>query len=163
MRTLVYKRTHRGDPDSSGRFGCNDCMGRVRSWDFEAVIGVGGRGREARESGLAGKVNWIGIKAHKTYVRGMADPIVTFDHFKVFNDDDVEFCVEAPTLAERIYGRNVRATMTFSAQEAREIQKLLKLAESAPKSSGRPAQAKKRHRSLCESTPCRGSGRDRIC
>ena len=42
MRTLIYKRTHPGDPDEKGRFGICDCMGRVRAWDFEAVIGVGG-------------------------------------------------------------------------------------------------------------------------
>ena len=39
MRTLIYKRTHPGDPDAKGRFGIYDCMGRVRAWDFEAVIG----------------------------------------------------------------------------------------------------------------------------
>ena len=31
MRTLIYKRTHSGDPDpTSGRFGVRDCMGKVR-------------------------------------------------------------------------------------------------------------------------------------
>jgi hypothetical protein len=44
MRTLVYKRTHNGDPDAEGRFGIHDCMGQVRSYGYEAVIGVGGVG-----------------------------------------------------------------------------------------------------------------------
>jgi hypothetical protein len=48
MRTLIYKRTHPGDPDTTGRFGVCDCMGRVRTWDFEAVIGVGGLSHEPR-------------------------------------------------------------------------------------------------------------------
>jgi hypothetical protein len=38
MRTLIYKRTHTGDPDASGCFGIFDCMGRVRALDFDAVI-----------------------------------------------------------------------------------------------------------------------------
>lgn len=42
MRILAYKRTHTGDPDANGVFGVNDCMGRVRSLEFDAVIGVGG-------------------------------------------------------------------------------------------------------------------------
>jgi hypothetical protein len=49
-----------GDPDpETGQFGIHDCMGRVRTWDFEAVIGVGGLSAKPRS--LAGKVNWIGI------------------------------------------------------------------------------------------------------
>ena len=50
MRVLVYKRTHNGDPDTSGCFGVYDCMGAVRDWEFDAVIGVGGIGPEARAS-----------------------------------------------------------------------------------------------------------------
>jgi hypothetical protein len=39
---LIYKRTHPRDPDVDGRFGCEDCMGAVRSRSYDAVIGVGG-------------------------------------------------------------------------------------------------------------------------
>lgn len=42
MRTLVYKRTHNGDPDAEGRFGIHDCMGQVRGYGYEAVIGWAG-------------------------------------------------------------------------------------------------------------------------
>lgn len=48
MRTLIYKRTHPGDPDETGRFGIHDCMGKVRSWQFDAVVGEGGIGPEPR-------------------------------------------------------------------------------------------------------------------
>ena len=47
LRILVYKRTHVGDPDVAGRFGINHCMGSVRGYHYDAVIGVGGMGREA--------------------------------------------------------------------------------------------------------------------
>lgn len=46
MRTLIYKRTHSGDPDSeSGVFGNHDCMGSVKGWQYDAVIGIGGIGQ----------------------------------------------------------------------------------------------------------------------
>jgi len=61
MRTLIYKRTHHGDPDEAGQFGIFDCMDRVRSWNFDAAIGIGGQGAEPRRHELDGKVNWIGI------------------------------------------------------------------------------------------------------
>jgi hypothetical protein len=61
VRTLIYKRTHNGDPDDAGCFGCRDCMGRVRSWHFQAVIGVGGLGADAHAAGIAEKLTWIGI------------------------------------------------------------------------------------------------------
>jgi hypothetical protein len=57
MKTLVYKRTHNGDPDVEGRFGIHDCMGQVRGYGFEAVIGVGGVGDEPEAWGIAGKLN----------------------------------------------------------------------------------------------------------
>ncbi len=42
MRILTYKRTHTGDPEANGVIGINDCMGRVRSLAYDAVIGIGG-------------------------------------------------------------------------------------------------------------------------
>jgi len=66
MRTLIYKRTHKGDPDVKGHFGVSDCMGRVRQYPFDAVIGIGGIGRELAAKGIRGKVNWTGIGAEKS-------------------------------------------------------------------------------------------------
>src|SRR6266568_1689223 len=56
LRTLVYKRTHTGDPDTNGVFGNQDCMGRVRRLPFEAVIGGGGISGEPVAQGIAGKL-----------------------------------------------------------------------------------------------------------
>jgi hypothetical protein len=54
--TLVYKRTHSGDPSpTTGVFGNRDCMGREREWKFESVVGVGGIGREAYNKDMAAK------------------------------------------------------------------------------------------------------------
>lgn len=135
MRTLIYKRTHHGDPDATGQFGVHDCMGRVRAWDFEAVIGVGGLGPESRSNALEGKVNWIGIGPHKRAV-GKRGPIVTFDHFIFYGSKGPDFEKLAPLLAERIYSRNVRVLMRgLSSDEQAEVDRILARAKNAPPSS----------------------------
>lgn len=137
MRTLVYKRTHHGDPDLAGQFGVYDCMGRVRAWNFEAVIGVGGIGSESMSYGLDGKVNWIGIGPHKRAAAGKRGPLVTFDRFLYLGADGPDFETLAPVLAHRIYSRNVRVVMKgFSAAEQAEVDKILALARNAPPSAG---------------------------
>jgi hypothetical protein len=135
MRTLIYKRTHPGDPDRQGRFGIEDCMGQVRTWRFDAVIGVGGIGSEPRSHGLDGKVNWIGIGPHRvgTARRG---PVLTFDHFWLRESDGPSFWRLAQHLAERMYSTNVRVLMDdLNEHERAEVQQVLALAKNAPSSS----------------------------
>jgi hypothetical protein len=129
IRVLVYKRTHHGDPDQYGQFGINDCMGRVRARDFDAVVGVGGIGSEPRKAGIAGKVNWIGIGPHKR--PGRRGPIVTFDHFLDFGVNGPDFTHLAPRLAARMYGRNVRSTNYDVNGPRDEIADILSLAKNA--------------------------------
>ncbi len=134
MRTLVYKRTHRGDPDKSGVFGCNGCMGRVRAWPFEAVVGVGGVGDEPIREGIAYKLTWVGVGARTKNVAWWPDPVVVFDHFGLFDDAGEDFRELAPLLAHRIYTRHIRATMTFTPAEAKEVKRLLTRARKWPPS-----------------------------
>ena len=144
MRTLIYKRTHNGDPDpETGEFVVHDCMGRVRTWDVEAVIGVGGLSAKPRS--MAGKVNWIGIgpRRERRYRRG---PVVTFAKF-IFYDSGKpnapDFERLAPLLAERIYSRNVRVVMNdLSTEEQKEIEKVLALAKHAPRSAAQTSSRK---------------------
>jgi hypothetical protein len=56
MNTLVYKRTHTGDPNTQGVFGCHDCMGQIRRRSFDAVIGVGGKRPDQGHEGIAFKI-----------------------------------------------------------------------------------------------------------
>jgi hypothetical protein len=135
MRTLVYKRTHSGDPDAFGQFGIRDCMGSVRARNYDAVIGVGGTGDEPRSFGIAEKVNWIGIGPHKS-PGSSRGPLVTFDHFLLFGDKGPALVDLAPSLAAHIYGKNVRSIMTFTEQEQREVDGILGLARNAPQSEG---------------------------
>jgi hypothetical protein len=135
MRTLIYKRTHSGDPDpKTGTFGSADCMGRVRGWNFDAIIGVGGIGREPALNGVAGKVTWVGIGPHK--VPGQwRGPLVTFDHFTHYGERGPLLRTIAPALAKRVLGRNVRAIMNgLSNEERREVARILDMARDAPPS-----------------------------
>jgi hypothetical protein len=136
MRTLICERTHPGDPDREGRFGIHGCMGRVRTWGFEAVIGVGGVGPKPESHGLTRKVNWIGIGPHRVTGADQRGPVVTFDHFILFGSDGPSFTDLAPQLAERIYSRNVRVIMdALNSREQEEVERILSLAKNAPSSS----------------------------
>jgi hypothetical protein len=138
VRTLVYKRTHHGDPGPAGCFGVHDCMGRVRSWDFEAVIGVGGVGDEPTQHGLTDRINWIGIGPRKRSGRGRRGPLVTFDHYRFYGSDGPRFSKLAPVLADRMYSRNVRALLRdVNDRERSEIMRILALARGAPPSRAR--------------------------
>jgi hypothetical protein len=144
MRTLVYKRTHTGDPDSGGRFGINGCMGRVRAWSFDAVIGVGGLGPEPTRYGIDGRVTWIGIGPRKVPGKDPRGPLVTFDHFILFDEQGPLLHQRAPRLARHMYEGRVRALINPSPEEAKEIARLLRLARKAPPSSGKTTNPTRR-------------------
>lgn len=140
MRTLIYKRTHPGDPDDRGLFGIEDCMGSVRKWPFDAVIGVGGIGSEPRSHGLDGKVNWIGIGPHH-YAAGGRGPILKFDHFVLYESKGPDFERLAPLLAARIYSTNVRVLMDdLDEGERGEVDRILRRAKKAPPSRARASR-----------------------
>src|SRR5450631_3782521 len=111
MRTLIYKRTHSGDPaPQNGVFGNHDCMGRVKGWQYDAVIGIGGIGPEPMRKGIGGKLNWIGIGPHKLFdnPKRPESPRVTFDHFWYRGENGPLLEDDYPALAKRMYEKNVR-------------------------------------------------------
>jgi hypothetical protein len=134
-RTLVYKRTHDADPEG-GVFGVYDCMGPVRDYAFDAVIGIGGIGALAQEKKVAGKINWIGKGARRHGKCGRG-PLITFDHFRKFAADE-EPAVEYPALWKRFCDSTGPrfALDSFEADELAEIEKLLKSVERARPSPG---------------------------
>ena len=86
MRTLIYKRTHCGDPDpNTGVFGNKDCMKSIRERQFDAVIGIGGIGQEPKGYGIDGKLNWIGIgpSSHGRHAKSGSRRLI-FRRFKHF-------------------------------------------------------------------------------
>ena len=136
MATLVYKRTHIGDPDKNGVFGIHDCMGHVRNLEFDSVIGIGGTGSEPKSHGIDRKINWIGVGVHKTGKRGRGF-MVTFDHFQLFENDGDELSLESPELAKRFYSRHAPRYVLndFSDTEQAEIDKLLAIVKNKPPSN----------------------------
>lgn len=164
MRTLIYKRTHSGDPDSkTGVFGCNNCMKSVRGWGFDSVIGIGGTGREPVREGIAEKVTWIGIGKNETISDASRPfvtpscPLVTFDHFLYYGEQGPLLKNIAPALASRIlYDNNVRTLMdSLSNEEQREVKKILDLATDAP-----PSHHLTKQRLRDTSGKCRPKSRD---
>lgn len=137
VRVFIYKRTHRGDPDESGSFGIHKCMGECRSWEFDAVIGVGGLGSEARKHRIDRKVNWIGIGPHRDTIAPDGWPVITFDHFVLYNEKGAKLKDFAPQVAHRTY-KNPGPRFVFSDklnhEEQKEVRRLLKMAENAPPS-----------------------------
>jgi len=112
-------------------------MGKVRSYRFDAVIGVGGIGRMPRAEGISGKVNWIGLGSRKGAIEGRG-PLVTFDHFVLYEEKGRDFRAIAPTLALRMYSKNARVLFNFNDAEQAEIVRLLRLAKTAPPSARMP-------------------------
>jgi hypothetical protein len=109
-------------------------MGKVRSYKFDAVIGVGGIGRMPRAEGISGKVNWIGLGSRKGRREGRG-PLVTFDHFVLYEEKGRDFRAIAPTLARRMYSRNARVLLNFNDAEKAEVARLVALAKTAPPSA----------------------------
>jgi hypothetical protein len=138
LQIFIYKRTHSGDPDPrTGVFGNNDCMGRDRGWQYDAVIGIGGVGAEPRRHGIAKKLTWIGIGPHQNKTASLRGPRVTFDHFLYYGDKGPMLENLAPALAKRMYREtNVRSIMSRSlSEEARlEAEIILRAAFKAPSS-----------------------------
>lgn len=145
MRTLIYKRTHSGDPDpQAGVFGNHDCMGSVKGWNYDAVIGIGGIGPEPVHHRIAGKLTWIGIGPHKVYDNPLkpSNPRVTFDHFWYAGENGPLLTLKFPALAKRMYEKNVRVLMHRSPEKLsnsvdldKEVLKILRLANRSEQSS----------------------------
>ena len=113
-------------------------MGRVRRLPFGAVIGIGGISGEPISQGIAGKINWIGIGPRTKPCDGIRGPLVTFDHFMLFEEKGREFERIAPTLARRLYTRGAPRFVfkNLNPMEQAEIRRILKMAEDAPPSAG---------------------------
>lgn len=118
---LIYKRTHPGDPSPFGEFGNEDCMGQVRNFGFDFVIGVGGIGPEARSHHLNGKINWVGRwptrGPHPWSKRG---ELVTFapGDFRIFEESGPLLRNVSATLNNRVYKNRNR--FLFDALTKRE-------------------------------------------
>lgn len=158
-RVLIYKRTHTGDPWHEGVFGVNDCMGGIRNRKFDAVIGIGGVGAEPRSYGIACRLTWIGIEAHKLPRKpsGYRGSLIRFGGFLLFDKQGPLLKNIAPELAKFMYDGNRRLKMSdgLSTPMLDEIQQILKLARNSPSSEGLPQHARMSRKGLLHTTRCR--------
>lgn len=155
MQVLIYKRTHPGDPNADGVFGCEDCMGTVRKRPFDAVIGVGGIGPQAQSFGLDRRLNWVGVGAHPSSIpAGSRGPLVTFDRFLLLEDRGPELRSIAPALARHMYATHRRVVMSdrLGPNLQREIQRILSLAP--PVRNRRSRRVLGPQRRVCHPRPC---------
>lgn len=83
MKVLIYKRTHKGDPDLDGVFGTQDCMGRIRNWNYDAVIGIGGIAPWKKDVDIKCKINWIGLGPKKIASTERGN-MIAFAHFELY-------------------------------------------------------------------------------
>lgn len=121
MRTLLYKMTHIGDPDpATGLWGDTGCMGQVRGYQFDVVIGIGGM---SADDGIAGKIVWIGIGPRKS--GNQREPVMKFDRFLFHGSRGPSLSGEAPKLATHMYDGRVRVLLNLSSEERREVDHIL--------------------------------------
>ena len=129
---LIYKRTHKGDPDENGIFGIHDCMGKVRNRNYTAVIGIGGKRPWRDNENIAYKVNWIGRDPTKIICRkNNKKPCVAFERFCLFDELGPKIKDIAPMLYEYMYNGKRRIVMSTSLPDDvyNEVLKILSLAD----------------------------------
>jgi hypothetical protein len=154
VKTFIYKRTHKGDPDERGWFGIHKCMGKCRSWDFDAVVGVGGMSAEPGRAGISRKVNWIGIGRRNETLARDGWPLVKFDHFVLFDEDGRQLDEVAPKLAARMYRKHApRFVLSnrLDRVEQKEVDRLLRMVHGIRTSSGIPRRHARRRSVRCPS------------
>ncbi len=126
--TLVYKMTHKGDPDPDRRlWGVCDCMGKVRGFHFDAVIGIGGTSWWPNEPNRAGEIVWVGLDPHPTPVKAKRGPDVRFAHFRYFREGEKKRKIP-PNLKKAMHKRRYML-YGFSQAEQQEIKGILELAK----------------------------------
>jgi hypothetical protein len=109
-------------------------MGPVRRWNFDAVIGVGGRRPWTGHEAIANRINWIGVNAEKTKARNpkWRGPLVTVERFVLYKGDKgPKLRTLAPKLFKYMFEeKHVRAVMSQSltGQMQNEITRILGLA-----------------------------------
>lgn len=116
-------------------------MGKVRGYNYEAVIGVGGIGSESKDHEIDGKVNWIGINQIKINCESYHGPLVIFKQFVDYGKKGRLLKDAAPMLAKRLYENKARFIIGgMSKEENNEAQNIVALAIK---------QAKKEKRRRC--------------
>lgn len=126
---LIYKRTHKNDPRESGIFGIEDCMKSVREWNYDAVIGIGGKCPWTNDKDIAKKINWIGVTPHKHPISFYKHKVVTFEKFCLFEEKGPYLEDVAPKLSDYLYNSRCRFIKSTSLSDDMysEVLKILEI------------------------------------
>ncbi|MDL2320182.1 hypothetical protein LJC45_03515 [Alistipes sp. OttesenSCG-928-B03] len=86
-------------------------MGSIRNWDYEAVIGIGGKAPWKQDADIKYKINWIGLgpKRISPTSRGVR---VVFEHFELYEENGLNIEDNFPNLFEYMYGSRKRFDMS---------------------------------------------------
>lgn len=136
MKVLIYKRTHKGDPDKNGIFGHQDCMGRIRNWNYDAVIGIGGNAPWKKDVDIKYKINWIGLGPKKIDSPNKRGDEVVFSHFELYDENGANIPELFPKLFKHMYGGGKRFDMSSNLPEEvfEEVKQILNLIKDSPPS-----------------------------
>ena len=135
MKVLIYKRTHKGDPDLDGVFGTQDCMGRIRNWNYDAVIGIGGIAPWKKDVDIKCKINWIGLGPKKIASTERGN-MIAFAHFELYEGQGKNIKDNYPHLFEYMYGKRKRFSMSSDLPKNvfKEVEEILDSIKNSPPS-----------------------------
>jgi hypothetical protein len=159
MRILIYKRTHKGDPNEDGIFGIQDCMGKIRNWNYDAVIGIGGKSPWKVDYDIKYKINWIGIEP-KRIAKTKRGGIFVFAHFELYEEEGKDIKDNFPNLYKYMYDKRKR--FDFSNELPHEVyievKQILDLIKNSQPSEAYDIEKFEKFDtdSDCDSSKCRG-------
>ncbi len=120
MRTLIYKRTRPAILMPRGVSAFTTAWAKSGSGTSKLSLEWVASALKPSAARVGRKVNWIGIRPRKRTAAGKRGPVVTFDHFHLFESDGPSFQELAPQLAHRMYSKNVRVVMVDTRRRNRE-------------------------------------------
>lgn len=125
-KVLIYKRTHKHDPDYRGIFGNQNCMKSIRNWNYDAVIGIGGKSAWKEDRDIRLKINWIGLEPKKVFCHKWNNSIVVFEHFALFEEKGENIEEHYPYLYDYMYERGNLKRFDMSSHNDTEVYKEVK-------------------------------------
>jgi len=157
MKIFIYKRTHKHDPDENGVFGNQDCMGRLRNGDYDAVIGIGGLSPWPDHIDIMGKINWVGLERKKNPAPKKRGDEIVFSHFKLYEEKGKDIQQNYPNFYKYIYGSRCRFVKKsdFPAEVQKELDQIINSIKKCPPSKMYDSTNTKKIKDNCSSTKCK--------
>jgi len=126
-------------------------MGQIREFNFDAVIGVGGKSAEPQQYGISHKINWVGIGKvpNKNRINHNRAKSFTFNYFLLLENQGPHLQEFAPELAKRFYSKNARYVLKdFTIEENKEAENILEW------SKNQNSISKSEYKSIFTDTQC---------